>query len=84
MKASRADPGRRYLNMGEVLEEIRPLATKTISAGRRVSLERQKMTNIFLMYREADQQALTQLMEEFSAKAAELGIVLRVSDLHDL
>ena len=84
MKASRADPDRRYQNVGQVLEEIRPLATRTVSAGRRVPPEKQKMTNIFLMYGEGDQQALTRLMEEFSAKASELGIVLKVSDLHDM
>ncbi len=84
MKASRTDPARRYQNIGEVLEEIRPLATRVSATGRRVPLEKQKMTNIFVMYREGDQQALTRLMEEFSAKAAQLGIVLKVSDLHDL
>lgn len=84
MKASRADPDRRYQNVGQVLEEIRPLATRTVSAGRRVPPEKQKITNIFLMYGEGDQQALTRLMEEFSAKASELGIVLKVSDLHDM
>jgi hypothetical protein len=84
MKASRADPDRRYQNVGEALEEIRPLATKISTPGRRDPLEKQKMTNILLMYRDRDQQALTRLMEEFSAKAAELGIVLKVSDLHDL
>jgi len=84
MKASRSDPSQRYQNTGEVLEEIRPLATRIIATGRRVPLEKQKMTNIFVMYREGDQQALTRLMEEFSTKAAQLGIVLKVSDLHDM
>ncbi len=84
MKASRADPDRRYQNVGEALEEIQPLVRKTGLTGRQLSIEKQKMTSIFLMYREGDQQALTRLMEEFSAKAAELGIVLKVSDLHDM
>jgi len=84
MKAGQSNPGRRYQNVGEVLEEIRPLATEIRSIGRRFPHEKQKMTNILLMYMDRDQQALTRLMEEFSAKAAELGIVIKVSDLHDL
>jgi hypothetical protein len=84
MKACRVDPGRRYQNVGEALEEIKPLAGKTGSAGRHLAPEKRKMTNILLIYKNRDQQALTRLMEEFSSKASELGVVLKVSDLHDM
>jgi serine/threonine protein kinase len=83
-KASRSDPTRRYSNVEEILGEIQPLARRIGLAGRHAPAEKQKMTNLFLIYRERDRQALTRLMEDFSAKAAELGVVLKVSDLHDL
>jgi CRP-like cAMP-binding protein len=83
-KASRSDPARRYQHVEEILEEIRPLARRIGLAGRHSRAEKQRMTNLFLLYRERDRQALTRLMEDFSAKAAELGVVLKVSDLHDL
>ena len=84
MKAGRSDPGRRYQNVAEVLEQIRPLATEIRSTERPVPPEKQKMTNILLIYRDGDQKALTRLMEEFSAKASKLGVVLKFSDLHDI
>ena len=84
MKASRHDPDRRYQNAAEALEEIKPLTNGIVSAGRQLPPEKQKMTNLFLMYKDRDQQAVTRLMEEFSAKAARLGIVLKVSDVHDV
>ncbi len=42
------------------------------------------MTSVFLLYKDQHQQELTRLMEDFSVKAQELGITLKISDFHDI
>ncbi len=84
MKASRCDANQRYQEVKQALEELKPLADRLGLTGKHLSPEKQKMTNLFLLYKEEHQKELTRLIEEFSAKAQELDIVLKISDFHDI
>ncbi len=84
MKASRCDANLRYQNVKQAIAELKPLADRLGLTGKPLSPEKQKMTNLFLIYKEEHQKEITRLIEEFSAKARELEIVLKISDFHDI
>ncbi len=84
MKASRCDAKLRYQDVQQALTELQPLADRMGLTGKHLSPEKQKMTNLFLIYNEENQKEITRLIEEFSAKARELEIVLKISDFHDI
>jgi len=78
--AARRDPERRYPSVRHALEALRPLAERLDVTGRHVPARPRKMSNLLLFYPEEQQVALKSLMEEFSAKAQELGADLRIAD----
>jgi serine/threonine protein kinase len=80
LKACRRDPDQRYQDMNQALESIQPLAEKYSAIRNRQTSEKRKMTTVFLIYKDEHQSALDRLMEEFSSKANEHGIILKVTD----
>ena len=46
--------------------------------------QKKKMTTINLVYDDSAQDSVNRLLEEFSAKAEKLGIMLKTSNLRDL
>lgn len=84
MKAGRRNPDERFSNVSDALRELYSLAEKYgIPQYNHIPFENQKMTTIMLMYNEKQQLDLSRLMEEFSAKAQEIGVVLKVADFHE-
>ncbi len=47
-------------------------------------MEERKVASLFLIYKEEHQLALKELMDDFSTKAQNLGIVLKAADFKDL
>ncbi len=84
MKSARRDPDHRYQNMDQVLTALKPMGKKLGLTGKHVFPEEQKLTNIILLYKEEHQQSLGLLMEDFCTRARELGVVMKISDLHTL
>ena len=42
------------------------------------------MTSLVMIYRDEHRQALKEMMEAFEKKANDLGVILKVSDFHEL
>jgi len=84
MKAARRDPDRRYQNIDEVMQSLAPLTGRPAAPERRTPPEERRLTNLILLYGTAQQQALGQLLEEFSGKAGALGVQVKISDPHTL
>ncbi len=84
MKAGRRDPDERYTGAGEALNELYALAEYYgLQQFNHIPLEKQKMTNLMLMYNKNNQLELSRLVDEFSARAQEIGVVMKVADFHD-
>jgi hypothetical protein len=47
-------------------------------------MEKGKMASLFLIYKDEHQLALRELMDEFSTKVQNLGIVIKAADFRDL
>ncbi len=84
LKAGRCDPSRRYQNVNQALDDLHNLAEKYGLLHKRLSLNRQKMTNLCLVYNEDRQLELNKLMEDFSVRAQKIGVTLKVADFYDL
>jgi CRP-like cAMP-binding protein len=74
------DPHKRYQNIGEALENLRALAKALGPRGKAMPEETRRMATLFMIYRDEHQLALNKLMEEFSTKVRDLGVVLQAAD----
>jgi CRP-like cAMP-binding protein len=84
IKACRRDPAMRYQNMAEALEGLKPLARELKLTKKDTFMEKRKMATLFLIYKDEHQLALKELMDDFSTKVQNLGIVLKAADFRDL
>jgi len=84
LKACRRDRKTRYQSMTEALVDLRPLAEQFGLANKASFAERRRMATFFMIYKDYHQPALTRLMEEFGARAQELGIDMKMADLKDV
>jgi tRNA A-37 threonylcarbamoyl transferase component Bud32 len=80
----RCGPDQRYKDVSQAMKDLRPLAKRYGVTSKHRSLERRKMTNLFVIYGDHQQMELNRLMEEFGAKVQELGAILKISDLQDV
>jgi serine/threonine protein kinase len=83
MRATRKDPAERYKNMWEILNDLRPLAKK-MGVKTLPQLRKRKMMSLFLFYKDENQLALNQLVENFSNELKKIETVLRVADFKDV
>ena len=84
IKASRRDPAERYQNVAEAMEALQPLARELGLTKKDLFMEKRKMTTLFLLFKDEHQLALKELMDDFSTKVQNLGIVLKAADFRDL
>ena len=84
LKACRRDLKERYQSVAEAVEDLRPLAEQFGLANKASLAQRRKMATFFMIYKDYHQSALTRLMEEFGARAHELGIDMKMADLKDM
>ena len=84
LKACARDPDARYRNAGQVLAALEPLADQLGLSLIHAALKRRKLSTLFLMYREDQQISVNRLMEDFSDKAQQIGVVLRAADFKDI
>ncbi len=63
---------------------LRPLLNRTGLSHSQLEIEKRKMSTLFLIYSEHNQLELNQLMEDFTSKALELGVDVKLADFRDL
>ena len=84
LKACIRNHADRYRNAAAVLEALEPLEDQIGLSPEHSVLNRRKVSTLFLMYREDQQIALNRLMEDFSEKAKQIGVILRAADFKDI
>ena len=84
IKAGRRNPAERYQNVAEAIEDLQPLVGEFGLTNKELSMEKRKMASLFLIYKDEHQLALKELMDDFSTKVQNLGIVLKAADFRDL
>jgi len=84
VKACARNPEDRYRNAQQAFEALEPLSKKIGLSSEQAVHQRRKLSSLFLIYREDQQIALNRLMEDFSEKAQQIGVILRATDLKDI
>jgi tRNA A-37 threonylcarbamoyl transferase component Bud32 len=84
MKAGRCDPSRRYPDVGQAAQDLNPLIQRSGLTHSHLTIEKQKMSTLFLVYNRKNQRELNRLLEAFSSKARELGVKVKLADFKDL
>jgi serine/threonine protein kinase len=84
IKAGRSKPAERYQNVTEAMEDLQPLKIKFGLTNEDLSMEKRKMASLCLIYKDEHQLALRELMDEFSIKVQNLGIVIKAADFREL
>jgi CRP-like cAMP-binding protein len=84
LRACARDLAARYRTAGQVLEALEPLADQIGVSLEHSALKKRKLSTVFLMYREDQQIPLNRLMEDFSDKAKQIGVILRAADFKDI
>lgn len=80
LKCGRCDPDRRYQDITEAREAIRPLIHEPFKMAKKKTVEAPKETTILMRFDDDRQSEFRQLLEEFSARARELGGELKIAD----
>ncbi len=84
LKAGRCDPSRRYSDCGQALRVLDPILQRSGLTHNHLTIEKQKMSTLFLVYDQKNQLALNRLVEEFSSKAQALDVKVKLADFKDL
>jgi predicted Ser/Thr protein kinase len=84
LKACRRDPGDRYQSIGEALDDLRPLHDDLCRGNGKDLRERRKMMNLVFLYHEEQQLALSHLLDDFSSKVQDLGVVIKAAGFENI
>jgi hypothetical protein len=84
VKACARDPQQRFRNIPEVMRDLQPLAMDLGIGTLEPNGESRKMATLFMIYQEDQKLALKRLMDDFSSKVQELGVVLKAADFTDV
>jgi predicted Ser/Thr protein kinase len=83
LKACARDLEQRYQSSKAALKDLFALAETYGITENSFTIERRNMLNLFMLYKDEQQLALNELLEEFSGKVKDLGVVLKAADLKD-
>jgi tRNA A-37 threonylcarbamoyl transferase component Bud32 len=84
LKAGRRDAGRRYTNARQARQALDPILRRSGLTHNNLTIEKQKMSTLFLVYNQKNQLALNRLVEEFSSRAQALDVKVKLADFKDL
>jgi len=84
LKACSRNKSDRYGNMNDILSFIKPLKENALLNQKSVTMEKRKMTALFLFSSDSQQLELNTLLEEFSLKTQQLGITMKVADFTNI
>ena len=83
-RAMQKDPAARYQNIGEILNELLPLAAELGVKVKPEYYRQQKVMGMFLMYDGEQQLAMKDILEKFNRDVTESGATLRVAHFENL
>jgi CRP-like cAMP-binding protein len=84
LRACARNPDDRFRTAEKALEALEPLAEQIGLTSKYAAFQRRKLSTLFLMYNEDQQIALSRLMEDFTEKAKQIGVILRAADFKDI
>ncbi|MBU0517085.1 MAG: protein kinase [Proteobacteria bacterium] len=84
LRAGQREPEGRYQSIGEVIEELGPLAAKMGVGPGAAPRPRRQMISLYLFFRDEHHLALAGLLDDFSAKAEKLGVKVRAVDVKEV
>ncbi len=84
MQAGRCDANQRYPDAGQALQALQPIIRRSGLTHNHLTIEKQKMSTLFLVYNQRNQMALNRLVEEFNRKAQALNVEVKLADFRDL
>jgi predicted Ser/Thr protein kinase len=84
LKACARKPEQRYQTVDRVMEELLPLVEELRLTPNLPTVNKRGVTTLHLIYEEEQRPALRQLMEDFSARAQEIGVELRTADFPEI
>lgn len=82
-KACARDPAQRYQNIGEVMDELIPLAEAYDIYPGRCSIRKSQVSALYFYYEENQKTQLSQLVDELSDKVKKIGIEVKTSQGDD-
>jgi len=80
----RKDPAERFKNISEIIEKLQPLAGKVGLQYQSPAKRKEKMTGLFLFYKDEHQLELNRLLDKLNSDISEIGAVLRVVNIEDV
>jgi serine/threonine protein kinase len=83
LKSARRDPAQRYQDMEQAMAVLRPIVQTSRSSKSGLVIENKKNSSLFLTYSDENQPELKRLVDEFKAKARELGVDIKMTDTRD-
>ena len=84
LKACQRKPKDRYQSADEARQALAPLAGEHSQSGAGEALARRKITSLFLIYHDELEMGLKHLLDEFSTKAEDLGVIMKMVEVNDL
>jgi len=83
LTACQREPAKRYANMNEALDVLIPLSNELTDDADMPAVKK-KMASMFIFYQDEHQGDLNRLLDDFSVKARELGVVLKAAEFKDI
>jgi serine/threonine protein kinase len=84
LNCARCDPDQRYRDMNQALAALKPLMQDFRLPDDGLSTEKGKTATLFLTYADQNQPELDRLVEQFKARARELGVAVDWADNQEL
>ena len=84
LKACAREMSARYQDVGEIIEDLKPLANQLGIKKQKISSGNRKMATMFLLYNDEHQPKLNRMMNEFCEKVNELGVSCKAADFKEI
>ena len=84
LKACAREMDARYQNVGEIIEDLKPLSNELGIKKQNTSPVNRKMATMFLLYNDEHQPELNRMMNEFCEKVNELGVSCKAADFKEI
>jgi serine/threonine protein kinase len=84
LKACAREMSARYQDVGEIIEDLKPLANGLGIKKQKISPVNRKMATMFLLYNDEHQPELNRMMNEFCEKVNEIGVSCKAADFKEI
>jgi serine/threonine protein kinase len=83
-RATRKNPMDRYQSIAQIVEELKPLASRMGLDVSAKSAEKSNLMSLFLFYRDEHREILRRLIDDFGRELAKTGVALREAEFKDI